>query len=680
MHKTKLRTYVAQAAVIGVAGLTGALLVGAGVASAGAPADPPGGATPVPPHFYNGNVEQIRGTGSDTTIFMMQRISDLYTGAGLYGCTLNADSGANYNTSDAASSTSNEEFYCQANDNVDTTDVNDNWDRTEVAEGVDDVGSGAGQGQLCGTTDTPLPVDFARSSKPAGTACSTMVETGYAKDGVDLLDYQLNPALVNGGTSSSPSTSSIAPYDQINGGVIGPVTKGWLPGDNVSGPYSGTELNGISNVDNGGGANSTSYRLWCATDNGSSVTNQITDWGSLVNIGPKLLVEGVSVVGGSPDVTYSPGFPSTVGNGDAITGTDILAGTTVSSVSGSTLVMSQDASASGTPNVNIATSSNLPIGQGLPIGIPVRIMGVNTASGTEATWATYAESGVSSGGCSSSMDANAASDPNSATAPSPNSAHIALENNSDQIDEFAIGDFPLPDYVDEAIEAATTLYIESNGVYNTNPYAQAATIDGVSYSGYKVSLNGLLAGTVTDLNNTFPTARTLFNIYNSNTVRASTGGFLNWICDSNTNFGKGLDNSTGINFDTELTTLISTTFGFPRLQDESAPPSAGGTPADNQPAPNTACAASLPVNTSSGTDTITLASGNFPVDIVNAGGLVGGLNVVITNANFPVGTYVVSGAGTSTLTLSQNATATGTSVATTFAGVPPVTSVANPQT
>ena len=45
------------------------------------------------PHFYNGNVEGIRDTGSDTTFFMMQRIGDLYTGAGLYGCILNTSAG-----------------------------------------------------------------------------------------------------------------------------------------------------------------------------------------------------------------------------------------------------------------------------------------------------------------------------------------------------------------------------------------------------------------------------------------------------------------------------------------------------------------------------------------------------------------------------------------------------------
>jgi hypothetical protein len=92
------------------------------------------------------------------------------------------------------------------------------------------------------------------------------------------------------------------------------------------------------------------------------------------------------------------------------------------------------------------------------------------------------------------------------------------------------------------------------------------------------------------LNNFYPTARTLFNIVSGNTVRASTAGFLNWICDANDNFTKGIDNSTGINFDTELQTLITGTFGFARLNDASVSPSNGGTPADNVAAPNTTCA------------------------------------------------------------------------------------------
>ena len=126
------------------------------------------------------------------------------------------------------------------------------------------------------------------------------------------------------------------------------------------------------------------------------------------------------------------------------------------------------------------------MGPGVPIGVPIRLMGVNTASGTEATFTSYANSGASTGGCSSNMNTNAASDPNPVTDTGTNATpHVALENNSDQIDQFANGDFPSPDYVDQAIEVATTLYIESNGVYNTNPYAAASTINGTSYTGHQ---------------------------------------------------------------------------------------------------------------------------------------------------------------------------------------------------
>jgi hypothetical protein len=245
-------------------------------------------------------------------------------------------------------------------------------------------------------------------------------------------------------------------------------------------------------------------------------------------------------------------------------------------------------------------------------------------------------------------------------------------------DEFAIGDFPSPDYVDQAIEAATTLYVESNGVVNTNPYAGAVTIDGTSFSGTKVAENGISPTSVSLLQNTYPTAITLFNVYLTNTVRASTAGFLNWICDANANFEKGLDNTTGQNLDAELGSLISTTYGFPRLTDESTAPTIS-IPADGVPAPNNSCAASLEVTSTRGSDTVSLTGGgNFPADIYNAGGLVGGGNVGIESPDFPSGTSVVSGAGSSLLTLSQSATASG-SVATTFSGVPGITSIANPQ-
>ena len=189
--------------------------------------------------------------------------------------------------------------------------------------------------------------------------------------------------------------------------------------------------------------------------------------------------------------------------------------------------------------MRITTAGPLAVGQGMPIGIPIRIMGTNASSDVESTFALYANSGggTTSGGCASSMNPNAAGDPNPVTATGANTgAHIAVENDSDQIDEFAAGDFPSPEYVDQAIEAATTLYVESNGVFNTNPYAAAVTIDGTSYSGNKLTEDGYSPTTANLLQNHYPTAMTFFNVYRTDTIRASTAGFLNWICDSNTNF------------------------------------------------------------------------------------------------------------------------------------------------
>ena len=780
MSTHKLRTSVAKLAGVGAGAVFATLIVGGGVASASPPPDPSGGATPVAPHFYNGNVEQIRGTGSDTTFFLMQRVSDLFTSAGLYGCTLNDTSGEtvfNSNDQTLANGTANLENYCQSGKNVDTTDINDNWDRTEVTEGVDDVGSTAGQQQLCGSSslDSPLPVDFARSSKGlASNAGCTLTPNGYAKDGVPVLEqYAMDPGDIGTGVSTTYPYNFINNGNGATGGSVGLVSGGWLPGDNVnctptlssSGQPQSAGANGfcsgapaleINNGDGGGGAGSTAYRIWCATD-----TTRISDWGALTNLGPNLEVQvaltsgsqtatldrqdggalttsgsqlvvdpfaepsdvgdsisganipagatitayhistattptefTISSVGGATGTQALPGetvtisgmsFPSTVAATDPISGPDIPGGTVVNSVSGGTLTLSNPASNTANDVARITTTGTLAIGAGVPINVPLRVMAINSASGTEATFASYAKSGAASG-CSTT-NSNAGTDPNPATDSGDQATvHVALENNEDQLNQFAVGDFPSPDYVDQAIEASTSLYFESNGVNNTNPYAGGSTINGVTYAAIKMaenfapSNNKAFPTSGDETANTYATARTLYNFYNPLTVRGSTGGFLNWMCDANTNFSKAIDNSTGVNFDTELGSLIGTVFGFPRMTDTSPAP-AISTPADNLAAPNNTCAASLSVNIAANSNQITLASGTFPPDIVNAGGLVGGGSVGISNADFAAGTTVLSGAGTNTLTLSTTSTnpTAATGIATVFSGVPSVTTVQSPQ-
>ena len=512
MRKTSIGRRLALAGTTGVAALIATLGVGVGTATA-APTDPPQG---VAPSFNNGVVNAIRSSGSDTTFFMMQKIGDLYTSAGLYGCILNAGTLGESLYNSAFTSSGNAESYCVSGGNIDTTDTADNWNRTEVYTGVDDVGSTAGQQQLCGNSvlHSPLTVDFARSSKPAGTYCTGLASTGYAKDAVPAVDFPaVNP-------STFGTVASTSPYFSVNGGNIGPVAAGWIPGDPLAGPYTGTPLTKLYNNDNGGAAGATAYRLYCATD-----STRITDWGNLTNL-----------------------------------------------------------SASGPGNGGVAKT----VGNGAPIGIPIRIMGVNPASGTEATFTSFIN-GTAPTTCGTT-NGNAANDPNPATAPTPNAIHVSLENNTSQTGDFAVSDFP-GDVASQAVEVASTIYYASNGVLNTVPYSGSVTVGTKTITASKVQLNGVTPNTGTILGNTYPTARTLWNIYDTNTVRASTGGFLNWICDSNTAILKQKDNSTGANFDTELGSIIGS-FGFIRLTDTSSVP-AQSTPADGIAAPNTTCASGL---------------------------------------------------------------------------------------
>ncbi len=587
MKPMNLRRRLAVAGSVGVTTLIATLGLGAGIAAA-VPADPPGGATPVYPSFDNGVVSGIRDTGSDTTFFMMQKIGDLYTSAGLYGCTLNVGTELTLYNTGFTSAPGNAQYYCQSGANITTSDTADNWDRTEVTQGVDDVGSGAGQNQLCGASvlASPLPVDFSRSSKPAGTACGDLKETGYAKDRVPLEAFQINPASL--GTAASTS-----PYASVNGGSVGDVDLGWLPGNATGGPYTGTPFGNISNADNGGAAGSTAYRIWCATG-----STRIADWGQLTNLGPNEVLPNVTLTAGSTTATLSYAVSTAIVNApvtDVTASGNLAGGTTISVPANSTVgTLSANAAGGGSDILSANTGATLAVGSGDPIGLAVRPVGVNPNSGTEATWASYANSGVSGGGCASNTNTNAPSDPNSSTATGDNAGpHIALENNSSQISDFAGADFP-SDYGSQAIEVATSLYFISNGVYNSSPYSASAIINGSKFSGTKLTVNGGLNSTAAVLNNTYATARTLFNIYRTGTVRASTAGFLNWVCDSQSAITKQKDNSTGINFDSELTTVIGS-FGFIRLTDASAVATGGNTPADNVSGGgiNTTCASAL---------------------------------------------------------------------------------------
>jgi hypothetical protein len=565
--------------------------MGVGISTAGAatPSDPATGY----PSFNNGVVNQIRGSGSDTTFFMMQKISDLYTSAGLYGCTLNSLAGQTLFNSSFTSTGSNLNYYCQSGANISTTDNADNWSRTEVAQGVDAVGSGAGAKQLCGasTSPSPLNVDFSRASSPQ-SPCTGLLNIGYAKDAVPAVTWTFSPASV-----ATAATS--APYASVNGGLLGPVASGWLPGDSPTGTsFSGTAFTNISNNDNGGGASSTAYRLWCAKPTSSPA--EITDWGQLTNLGPNLAVPNVQLTSGGTgtSVPNATSLPSGI-TGDSVvdltTAANIPSGTTVSGIDGSgNIILSNPAAATSKDNLRIVLGSALPADSGFPIGLAINIVGVNPSSGTQSTWASFANSGVGGGLCASNANGNAAA-----------GGRTVLENNASQIGDNAQSDFPT-DLGAQADEITTSIYYQSLGVYNSVPYSGAVCFPDVTnasgcatssgsalYSSVTLNLNNKAPSKNNITNNIFPTARTLFNVINTAALRASAAGFINWICDSQSAITKQRDNSTGINFDNELTSTIQG-FGFARLTDTStAAPT--NTPPDNvtNGGINTSCAAGI---------------------------------------------------------------------------------------
>ena len=155
----------------------------------------------------------------------------IYTAAGLYGCQLVSAAGQNM-FGGGTSATTNVNNQCQAGADISTSDDTDNWNRVEVLEGVNSVGSGAGQNQLCGSANTPNTVNFARSSKPSsGIVGCNEQELGYAKDGVPIVDFpSINPSTYGTSSFTTAQVASAAKpataYHTINGGVVGPVAAG----------------------------------------------------------------------------------------------------------------------------------------------------------------------------------------------------------------------------------------------------------------------------------------------------------------------------------------------------------------------------------------------------------------------------------------------------------------------
>ena len=658
MQPLKLRRRFAFASYVGAAAMSVALLLGVGLAGTASaaitiPAFPGQAGAPVSgfdtypwwlPAATSGGVTTypISNTdiseGSDTTLYVMQSISDLYAQAGIapFSCGILAAANTVCNQGSGGSNPNNTQ-----------SDETDNFSGSQELVGTNDVGSGNGQSELCNGSAPAAPaagVDYSRSSKPVSSStCPTGVELGFAKDAVVGIDFlNIDPAAYGtptgyqtqvdpqcsgtvttldptgqGGPGQYPSyasSSGAVVCTQFPSGGIGSVADGWLPGNSLTctTTCTGTKFTNITNtpINGGTGATSVAYRLFC--QHGPSTTpdtSQITDWGQLTNL-----------AGGKA------------------------------------------------------------VGDGAPIGVPIRIIGINNGSGTVSTFYNFAQSGIGTpasgepstdcaGGSgnvgSGDVDQNAASgqDPLNNQGPAGtnfiSNPEVSLENTPSQVGDFAYADWGTSisgssDAADQAVDIDTSLYSMSLGAEKSNPNAEITSIENnpsatsgncggagepCTFTVNVMTANAHTAANASELNNTYPMARTLFNIYRTDTVRASTAGFLDWLCDSNTapatigestpsSIQKETDHVDGGNFDTDLNNIIQNQYDFIRLTD-STQEAANTTPTDNVSGGgvNASCDANLPIaasGVSAGSTTITMAAPvsstvqvGWPVDFGN---------------------------------------------------------------
>ena len=159
-------------------------------------------APPPAPAGYNNQVDPARGTGSDTTFFMMQQIADLYNGSP--GCKVPSAAGV-------------DQTVC-ADDQTGAI-TTENYDHDEVQNAAPfGIGSGNGIATLCGTRPSRLPVQFARSSRDFQTGdCTGTVFHGFSRDGIAMLIFPT----INTATQGSPAAGCKPGEKPVSAGGTG---------------------------------------------------------------------------------------------------------------------------------------------------------------------------------------------------------------------------------------------------------------------------------------------------------------------------------------------------------------------------------------------------------------------------------------------------------------------------
>jgi hypothetical protein len=577
MHMRKLTTKT-RAVAVGAASLTA--LIGFGTTAPVTSADvyssytfalAPEGSMPTGPRFFEGFSNTVNVAGSETAEYALEQVGALYNNAGIFGCNQNGDK----RTCNVSTPPSYGSGVLEPGTAIlPSTDIYDNFDH-DVINNAQAVGSAAGVADLCATptsqlphTPSPIPatwpyytypvpsstegadgipIDLVRASASISdlsnhgvATCTGLAQQGIASDAVVGLTFSPlnnagNPGLPDGTAVEDPAYNVQVASD--------------TPLFNID--FSNTGGSGTT-----GGPQDTAWRVFCAP-----ATNplSITTWDQLY------AAEGIPQDDWpTPDQAID------------------LWGTKTNSGTGATWYTF---SGCGTGNGNIKSDHLITENDAQQLSQYSAQLNSETVA-LNTTGCNATTSPACTGGTSPVIPAAS-----STLWPSGD----ATINCGDGTGDTGLGTSGYTSTAEKCVAQAVadSIFFMSYGYTASHPYTASVTIPtasagsqpdyftGTNYEveGYATTIagktvNGQLlgqpgAGLLGDprSSNTaaVPTGRDLYLDYLTSNVRASAAAFVNWVCDEGDQIEpKGVDETTGVPYDTEITQDIGA-WGYGRL-------------------------------------------------------------------------------------------------------------------
>jgi hypothetical protein len=518
------------------------------------------GTQPVAPQFFEGFSNTINVAGSETAEYALEGVGNLYNNAGIFGCLQNSDKRTCSGVGGAGPFTPSAAYTANS-------DIYDNFDH-DVVNNAQAVGSAAGVQYLCQTPaaedpnepasltagnggvypywpyytyPTPestegalgIPIDLVRASASIAdlqnhvtyTVCSDLAQQGVASDAVI-------------GLSFSPHGT----------------TAGQLPDGTVVQDVAPPVLD-FTNTGGVGSATDTAWRVFCDT----SGSLQISTWDQLYAL------EGLSgaPTPDQPLVLWGPKNNSGTGatwytfGGCGMSNGNIISDHTITENDAEQLSQyaAQNSAGSLPMNLTGCNSTTTPAcGVGGSSGPTIPAAG-STITNPEPV-DTCGGNGTATTGLGTSSYTAAAE-------------KCVAQEVADSLFFMSYGY-----YVSHPFTAAVTIPTSTVGdapnyivASNYEAPGIASTIGGIAISGPNLGQPTAVTGDPRANNTIAPvqTGRDLWLDYLTDHVRASAAAFVNWVCDSGNDISpKGIDLTTGVPFDTEITQDV-TNWGFGRL-------------------------------------------------------------------------------------------------------------------